>query len=118
MPRKRILIVKAKKGYLDFGHEVYKGGKKAYNKKHPNYMWGFVKGKLYKKAETPTCSGHGDVDSWRGNDWDYCGRYDAKKKIISCVIHVDKMLSFRKLPKTLVSHLEQTFPKAKKIVTF
>lgn len=113
MPRKKMKIVKSKTCYLTYGHDGYKKGK--FNEKKPNYMWGFVKGRIYKEAETPDCKGHGEVDSWQGKDWDYCGRYDAKKKIISCVIHTTRAISFRTLPKTLVSHLEQSFPKAKTI---
>jgi hypothetical protein len=116
MPRKKMKIEKAKGSYLTIGHDGYKRG--VFNEKKPNYMWGFVKGRVHKEAETPECHGHGMVSRWRGKCWDFNGRYDAKKKIISCVIHTDNISCFRKLPKTLVSHLEQSFPKAKKIVVF
>jgi len=116
MPRKKMKIEKARGSYLSVGHDGYRDGN--FTEKKPNYMWGFVKGRVYYRAETKKCYGHGCVADWRDKYWDYSGRYDAQKRIISCVVIGDGISSFRKLPKTLVSHLEQCFPKAKKIVVF
>jgi hypothetical protein len=114
MPRKKINIVKAKSGYLAIGHDGYSRGK--FNEKKPNYIWIFEKGKIDTREETSECYGHGSVGEW--NFSDFSGRYDAKKKVISCVIHVKSITNFRELPKTLVEQLYQHFPKAKKIVVF
>lgn len=116
MFRKKIQIEDAKKGYLKFGHGVYRG--KNYNEKNPNYMWGYTKSKVSKWAETPECTGHADIKGWVGGEWSFWGRYDAKKRTISCVIGEKGANPFRKLPRTVVSQLEQCFPNAKKIVVF
>lgn len=116
MPRKKIKVVKTKKGYLSIGHAVYRKGAKAYNSKKPNYMWGYTKGKVSKWKETPECDGHSNIVGWCDVDWSFTGRYDAKTRAISCVIKCGGINSFRNLPETLTSQLEQSFPKAKKIV--
>lgn len=118
MPRKKIEIYDArekKKGYLDFGHAVFNDGEEAYNPKNSNYMWGFREGKVSKWEETPECRGHANCDDWRGQTWMYSGRYDAKLKTISCVTCSSGLSSFKRISQSLVSQLEQIFPKAKKI---
>ena len=118
MPRKKIKIVKAQLGYCSIGHSVYSEGAEAYNSENPNYIWGYGKGKVSKWAETPECRGHANVPHWTAGDWFYYGRYDARLKKISCVICDLRDHSFRNLPKTLISQLEQFFPNAREMVVF
>lgn len=116
MPRKKIKIVKNKSSYLQIGHDGYSRGD--YDKKNPNYMWVFSKGRIYKEKETQECPGHGSVGEWCGLERDFSGRYDGTKRVISCVINTNSITSFRHLPQSVVSQLEQCFPNAKKIVVF
>jgi hypothetical protein len=118
MPRKKIKISKSKSGnYLGVGHDVFTHGADLYNKENPNLIWGFKEGKVFKWEETPEFRGHASVPNWGGQEWGFYGRYDAKSHIVSCVI-CNNVHSFRKLPQSLVSQLEQAFPNAKKIVIF
>ncbi len=118
MPRKKLKIKKSESGYLDIGHTVFSKGPEFYNKENPNYVWGYKEGKVSKWTETPECMGHADVPHWHAGGWLFWGRYDAKSKKISCVISYLGANTFRNIPKTIISQLEQSFPNAVAIIIF
>ena len=112
MPRKKLKVEQSTECYLRIGHQGYNDG--YYDTENPNYLWVSIDGRLEARQETEDCQGHHEVDEWLAPTRQFNGRYDGQKKLISCVPR--NTSNFRELPQTLISQLQQKFPKAKKIV--